>query len=287
MHGAGWRLLHYRWIPEWGDFAMASDAEDIQFSSLLGEVATFDGVRGICFWTMGSPLKCRTRIELPFDLDGFSACYAGHWYVYCTGSVGSTRMICRQYSSDGHAAIFAMPSVDRFDLRAGMYSPPTSVYGPQHDLLAIVYRERYSSLILMYRQNELLQWVLECQFSPKGVAFDPFIIKPHACMVGYRKHKLVYYAVTPHGLQIACSPIDVMGYDRMHWFNDLWQEYPEYSVSWSSFLVRTKFRNNPWKLPWSSWYYRPITFSLHCPWKKQRLVLNITDARQSWMSACA
>ena len=299
---------HHCWVSGW-ECALAS-AQDVCFSSLLGEVATFDGLRTVFFWSLGPgmmKMKCRARVVLSHVLSWpglLTACYAGSWYICNTGAPSLT-MVCRHRSARSASNVVFAPKLSFVDANLAQVVHFWGVHGCDPDFLVMEYgpwKGFGPKILRVYRPNEQLQWVSLWTLRLGCAQITCSIILPQIVVLAWHKVQYCWLKFTALGLQFLGTDAVILSHEFEQ--NSL-RSSPCFQANcrWCHEKRPCHFRDNcalchreleTWVL------FRAHKVSVkdagrsqsgcvtvHCPPQQQQFVRNMSDVRLFWISACA
>jgi hypothetical protein len=276
------------WIPGW-ECAMAS-AHYIQFSSLLGEAATYDGARTVYFWSLGEGLKmkCRARLLLQKQPGSFGGHYAGSWYIcYDRCSWDPIAMISRRRRRKHPAHVLLAPRHSFFNPAL----PNLQVYSSEPGCLVVQQGcDTFGAgqrVFWVYKENKEQQWELSFVFRCKVAECLGSVMKPQALILASHPHPPVVHMLCESGPQVVDQDAVLVG--RWYWKDVLWTcrvkdrlawNCKTQTVSYLQFLMHTVWDKHAFHVPC-------FELTLCCPPEQRQFVRNMSGARLSWISACA
>jgi hypothetical protein len=280
---------HHCWVPGW-ECALAS-AEDVRFSSLLGEVATYDGLRTVTFWSLGPgmmKMKCRARLVLPWQPGEFEACYAGCWYIYHgRGSPRPVTMVCRHRSVRSAVMVFKPPyqtcvlGRDGWAEKKDMYF--SGVFSSAQDVLVMAYGPLTwfgQKVLHVYQPNEKLQWVSLYTLRTQSAEVSRYIIKPQLVISAWGT--LGSCVLTATGPQVLDPDSAVVGHTFAQ--NSIWSCQSRLLNSNPQFVSRVPY-------PMQAFETQAVVgkhaITAHFPPQQRQFLRNMSGARLSWISVCA
>ena len=282
---------------------MLASAERLEFSGVLGEVATFDGVH-IYFWGFGPPMKCRARIKVSGRQRVYlTMCYAGCWFVMYNGDSVCTMIPRCPGQRLGTFEFYTLPSVPPAPARAHIQS----VHGLGSDMLAISTDGGCMQWLfnikdfVVYRQHGSMQWMHLYRVTTEF--FVDNILHPQSVLSStWAQPKQQLYRLTATGPELLNAEDVVFGFQGRQMLQDAQGVFCGFSLSvglWScKYMEWVLGRHRP-----LHWVHMPVQgycrrgnskrgnskrlqFTVYVPRDQQGFERNCTPARFSWISAC-